>query len=147
MRCFLVLLPGNNAGLAGGKGGFGTLMRKQKSKTVTTNFDSCRGLDGRRLRSVRNEQSLNIWKPKEETKTTPSPAVAVQIHSLNSLSRQSKLNSTHTSDLEKTEKKDICSNDVDFLKAVETFDMEKLRKELRSRHLNKAVQKLKELIV
>lgn len=42
--------------LAGGKGGFGSLLRSSRSKKKTTNFGSSRTLDGRRVRDIENEQ-------------------------------------------------------------------------------------------
>jgi len=54
--------------LAGGKGGFGSLLRGGPQGVTlrkTTNFDACRDLTGRRLRHVRNETRLADWIPKE----------------------------------------------------------------------------------
>ena len=50
--------------LVGGKGGFGSLLRggnQGMKKVVTTNFDACRDLDGRRLRHTNNERKLRDW--------------------------------------------------------------------------------------
>ncbi len=48
--------------LAGGKGGFGALLRGQgRDGKVTTNFDACRDLSGRRIRAVEAEQKLKQW--------------------------------------------------------------------------------------
>lgn len=44
--------------LPGGKGGFGALLKGSSGAKKTTNFDSCRDLQGRRLRDVRREQAL-----------------------------------------------------------------------------------------
>ncbi|PXF48667.1 Protein SDE2-like [Gracilariopsis chorda] len=44
--------------LPGGKGGFGALLKGSSGTKKTTNFDSCRDLQGRRLRDVRREQAL-----------------------------------------------------------------------------------------
>ena len=45
--------------LSGGKGGFGSLLRgAAKSARVTTNFDACRDLSGRRLRHVNGEKKI-----------------------------------------------------------------------------------------
>ncbi|CAN8063254.1 unnamed protein product [Agarophyton chilense] len=44
--------------LPGGKGGFGALLKGSSATKKTTNFDSCRDLQGRRLRDVRREQAL-----------------------------------------------------------------------------------------
>ena len=50
--------------LRGGKGGFGALLRSsakgERGKT-TTDFGSCRDLNGRRLRHVNDEISMEIW--------------------------------------------------------------------------------------
>ena len=35
--------------VAGGKGGFGSLLRASRSGATTTNFDACRDLSGRRI--------------------------------------------------------------------------------------------------
>lgn len=44
--------------LFGGKGGFGSLLKKQKAtKKIKKNLDSCKTLDGRRLRDVNIEKS------------------------------------------------------------------------------------------
>ncbi|KAL6046558.1 Autophagy 6 isoform 1 [Balamuthia mandrillaris] len=54
--------------LAGGKGGFGSLLRGGDSRVgqkKTTNFDACRDLQGRRLRHANNERKLAEWKAKE----------------------------------------------------------------------------------
>jgi len=48
-------------GCAGGKGGFGSLLRNAKSLKKTTNFGSCRDLNGRKLRDVQNEKKLAEW--------------------------------------------------------------------------------------
>ena len=46
--------------LMGGKGGFGSLLRSMKPKAKgNENFDACRDLSGRRLRTVNNETRLN----------------------------------------------------------------------------------------
>ena len=51
--------------LLGGKGGFGKLLRSQKNiGKRTDNFDSCRDLDGRRIRSVKNEERIEKLKEK-----------------------------------------------------------------------------------
>lgn len=52
-----VLLP-----LLGGKGGFGTLLKKQTGQgKKTTNFDSCRDLQGRRLRHSKAVERIKGW--------------------------------------------------------------------------------------
>jgi hypothetical protein len=48
-------------GLLGGKGGFGSLLRGQKSTKKTTNFSAMRDLSGRRIRHVENEKKLQEW--------------------------------------------------------------------------------------
>lgn len=48
--------------LRGGKGGFGALLRGQgRDGKITTNFDACRDLQGRRIRHSRTEQQLAEW--------------------------------------------------------------------------------------
>jgi len=48
--------------LAGGKGGFGALLRGQgRDGKITDNFDACRDLQGRRIRQVEAEQKLKDW--------------------------------------------------------------------------------------
>merc|ERR1712000_372723 len=51
-------------GLLGGKGGFGSLLRGQKSTVRTTNFSACRDLNGRRLRHVEQDKALEEWNAK-----------------------------------------------------------------------------------
>lgn len=49
--------------LRGGKGGFGALLRGQgRDGNITTNFDACRDLQGRRLRHVEGEKKVKEWK-------------------------------------------------------------------------------------
>lgn len=53
--------------IIGGKGGFGSLLRGQApTKKYTQNFDSCRDLSGRRLRTVHNEKKYKEWKQRKE---------------------------------------------------------------------------------
>jgi hypothetical protein len=48
--------------LAGGKGGFGALLRGQgRDGKITDNFDACRDLQGRRLKTVEAEKKLREW--------------------------------------------------------------------------------------
>lgn len=48
--------------LRGGKGGFGALLRGQgRDGKLTTNFDACRDLQGRRIRHQRTEEELREW--------------------------------------------------------------------------------------
>lgn len=47
-----------NLRLVGGKGGFGSLLRSQKSTKKTTNFGACRTVDGQRLRDVQQQQRV-----------------------------------------------------------------------------------------
>ncbi|CAM6123874.1 unnamed protein product [Calypogeia fissa] len=54
--------------LRGGKGGFGSLLRSAALKPrqkKTSNLDSCRDMNGRRLRHVNAEKTLKEWKAKE----------------------------------------------------------------------------------
>lgn len=45
------------------QGGFGSLLRGAgKASKQTTNYDSCRDLDGRRLRHVNAEKKIHEWK-------------------------------------------------------------------------------------
>lgn len=49
--------------MLGGKGGFGALLRGQgRDGKVTTNFDACRDLSGRRVRHTTIENKLRDWK-------------------------------------------------------------------------------------
>ena len=52
-----------NAGLVGGKGGFGSMLKSMGAKKgkETTNFEACRDLNGRRLRNVNDEKKLAEW--------------------------------------------------------------------------------------
>ena len=53
--------------LPGGKGGFGSLLRSMNpKKNLADNYDSCRDLSGRRLRTVQNEQRMEEWKKRQE---------------------------------------------------------------------------------
>lgn len=50
----------------GGKGGFGSLLRSMKPKIKgDENFDACRDLSGRRLRTVNNEQRLQEYQQRQ----------------------------------------------------------------------------------
>ncbi|KAI4355230.1 hypothetical protein L6164_004023 [Bauhinia variegata] len=54
--------------LAGGKGGFGSLLRGAATKAgqkKTNNFDACRDMSGRRLRHVNAEKRLEEWRAEE----------------------------------------------------------------------------------
>eukprot|EP00613_Pedinella_sp_CCMP2098_P071890 CAMPEP_0171907342 /NCGR_PEP_ID=MMETSP0993-20121228/6910_1 /TAXON_ID=483369 /ORGANISM="non described non described, Strain CCMP2098" /LENGTH=792 /DNA_ID=CAMNT_0012539555 /DNA_START=30 /DNA_END=2408 /DNA_ORIENTATION=+ len=58
-------------GLAGGKGGFGAMLRalaKQNTGTKTMDFGACRDLNGRRLRHVNNDLKLQKWQQARERK-------------------------------------------------------------------------------
>ena len=62
---------GLRGGLAGGKGGFGAMLRalaKQNTGHQTTDFGACRDLNGRRLRHVNNEVKLQQWTEEKERK-------------------------------------------------------------------------------
>lgn len=49
--------------LRGGKGGFGALLRGQgRDGKITSNFDACRDLQGRRLKYSNTEKKLAEWK-------------------------------------------------------------------------------------
>jgi hypothetical protein len=53
--------------MVGGKGGFGSLLKRQPPvKKRTNNFDSCRDLAGRRLRHVNQEKMLMEYQKKKE---------------------------------------------------------------------------------
>jgi len=65
---FLSLKFSLRGGCGGGKGGFGSLLRSAKSAKKTTNYGSCRDLQGRRLRDVQNERRLAEWSEKEKGK-------------------------------------------------------------------------------
>jgi len=64
-------------GLAGGKGGFGAMLRNlgKNIDTKNMNYDACRDLSGRRMRHVSNEKKLKDWfhhqedREKEEKQT------------------------------------------------------------------------------
>ena len=75
-----VLRASLSGGLQGGKGGFGAMLRqmaKQSGGKKTTDFGSCRDLNGRRLRHVNDDIILQKWReakdrgeefdPEEET--------------------------------------------------------------------------------
>lgn len=48
--------------LKGGKGGFGALLRGQgRDGKITTNYDACRDLTGRRLRHINADKKLEEW--------------------------------------------------------------------------------------
>jgi len=52
-------------GCTGGKGGFGSLLRSAKSAKKTTNFGSCRDLNGRKHRDVQYEKKILEWNEKQ----------------------------------------------------------------------------------
>lgn len=54
--------------LRGGKGGFGSLLKSQRSNFVTTNFSAMRDLSGRRLRNVQLEAELSSYIPPDENR-------------------------------------------------------------------------------
>jgi hypothetical protein len=63
--------------LRGGKGGFGALLRGQgRDGKMTTNFDACRDLQGRRIRHQRTEDELREWA--RESKERELENVAMQ---------------------------------------------------------------------
>lgn len=62
---FVVMRATIAGGVAGGKGGFGAMLRslaKQAGTKKTTDFGACRDLSGRRLRHVNDEKILQKWK-------------------------------------------------------------------------------------
>ena len=60
--CYTAYIP-----LAGGKGGFGKLLKSQKNiGKKTDNFDSCRDLQGRRIRSANRDEKLQKFKEQKE---------------------------------------------------------------------------------
>merc|ERR1712166_456898 len=69
-------------GLAGGKGGFGAMLRNlgKNIDTKNMNYDACRDLSGRRMRHVSNEKKLKDWfhhqedREKEEKQTKDDAA-------------------------------------------------------------------------
>ena len=52
--------------LVGGKGGFGSNLRAAGKKTQIDNFDSCRDLQGRRIRHNTAAQKLEEWQAEAE---------------------------------------------------------------------------------
>ncbi|GMH40286.1 hypothetical protein BSKO_08190 [Bryopsis sp. KO-2023] len=63
--------------LRGGKGGFGALLRGQgRDGKITTNYDACRDLSGRRLRHINAEKKLDDWS--KESKERDLEQVALQ---------------------------------------------------------------------
>ncbi|CCF75344.1 hypothetical protein BmR1_04g05730 [Babesia microti strain RI] len=55
--------------LLGGKGGFGATLRGAKGRKKTSfNIDSCRDLQGRRIRQTRLAEQINKWKESNLTK-------------------------------------------------------------------------------
>ncbi|BAM41031.1 conserved hypothetical protein [Theileria orientalis strain Shintoku] len=50
----------------GGKGGFGKILKSQaKKKSQSSNLDSCRNLQGQRIRTVRLSEQMNRWKEQQ----------------------------------------------------------------------------------
>ena len=63
--------------LAGGKGGFGALLRgAANSAGTTTNFDACRDLSGRRLRHVNGEKKIIEFSKHAEERELEAIALA-----------------------------------------------------------------------
>ena len=53
--------------ILGGKGGFGSLLKRQNAnKKMTNNVDACRDLTGRRIRHVNQERLLKEWEEKKQ---------------------------------------------------------------------------------
>jgi hypothetical protein len=84
---------------AGGKGGFGKLLKSQKHLGKnTTNFESCRDLEGRKLKKSRREQKIEELKSKESQSSKdvkveisePKSAVMLDDKYINQLSMISK---------------------------------------------------------
>ena len=62
---FLLLIE-----IAISQGGFGSLLRGAgKGGKTTINFDSCRDLDGRRLRHVNAEKKIKEWRVCKNART------------------------------------------------------------------------------
>jgi len=56
-----------NKKILGGKGGFGTLLKRQNAnKKIKNNVDACRDLTGRRIRHVNQERLLKEWEEKKQ---------------------------------------------------------------------------------
>jgi hypothetical protein len=69
--CQLTFTASISGGLAGGKGGFGAMLRalaKQNTGHKTMDFGACRDLNGRRLRHVNNELKLKQWSEARDRK-------------------------------------------------------------------------------
>ena len=99
-RSYRITVP-----LRGGKGGFGKLLKSQKNiGKKTDNFDSCRDLQGRRLRATNKEEKLRQFK---ELKQAEDDIVK----SLQSSSANAKptvtLDEKYTKQLEKVEKQKV----------------------------------------
>lgn len=63
------------ARVLGGKGGFGTLLRTSARRGAqTTNFDACRDLHGRRLRSVNGERKIAEWEANRDARDAEQEA-------------------------------------------------------------------------
>lgn len=61
------------------QGGFGSLLRGAgKAGVQTSNFDSCRDLDGRRLRHVNAEKKIHEWKVRDHLPLAPSTRRAIK---------------------------------------------------------------------
>ncbi|EAN30483.1 Telomere stability and silencing family protein [Theileria parva strain Muguga] len=55
--------------LLGGKGGFGKILKTQSNKKrQSNNLDSCRNLQGQRIRTVRLSDQMNKWKESESVR-------------------------------------------------------------------------------
>lgn len=66
--------------LAGGKGGFGKLLRAQKNiGKRTDNFDSARDLEGRRIRVAKKDERIQTWKEQKEKEEKASSSAPVEI--------------------------------------------------------------------
>jgi hypothetical protein len=73
--------------LKGGKGGFGALLRGQgRDGKVTTNYDACRDLNGKRIRLVNAEKKQAEWQAKAGERLEEKAAV----EQLKEMARQEK---------------------------------------------------------
>jgi hypothetical protein len=63
--------------LVGGKGGFGKLLKSQKNiGKKTDNFDSCRDLEGRRLRVANREEKIRKLKEEKQKESAAARQVS-----------------------------------------------------------------------
>eukprot|EP00794_Sanderia_malayensis_P006558 gene6559-7299_t len=68
-----------NCRLAGGKGGFGSMLRAMGAQIEkTTNREACRDLSGRRMRDVNNEKKLDIHEFEEDLSSSEGEHESVE---------------------------------------------------------------------